>query len=258
MFSELVTGNYFSTLRLKPATGRFLLPDEDTTSGGARGCSHELRDLAIALRRDGGHYWEKPASESRCLYRHRSRSAPFHWSEWNFGPDLWVPATMAEQLLPNEMQGALAAGAGLLIVVGIVLLIACSNVANLLLARSAARQQEMAVRLAMGASRHVLVCQLLTESVLLGLLSGAAGIFIAYAGLHLLFGALPSSANFVTPKLDTTVFAFALAVFLATGFLFGTIPHSRLPVPAWRKRSRKKLARRAEAGKRLPSQTFCW
>src|SRR6185312_14190445 len=48
--------------------------------------------------------------------------------------------------------------------------------------------------------------------------------FMAYAGLHLLFGALPSSANFVTPKVDTTVFAFALVVSLATGFLFGTIP----------------------------------
>jgi predicted permease len=118
----------------------------------------------------------------------------------------------------------LAAGAGLLIVVGIVLLIACSNVANLLLARSAARQQEMAVRLAMGASRHRLVRQLLTESVLLGFLSGVVGVFIAYTGLQLLFGALPASANFVTPKLDTTVFVFALVVSLATGFLFGTIP----------------------------------
>ena len=118
----------------------------------------------------------------------------------------------------------LFAGAGLLIVVGIVLLIACSNVANLLLARSAARQQEMAVRLAMGASRRRLVRQLLTESVLLGVLSGAGGLSIGYAGLRLLFSALPSSATFVQPKLDATVFAFALLISLATGLLFGIIP----------------------------------
>jgi len=118
----------------------------------------------------------------------------------------------------------LFAGAGLLIVVGIVLLIACSNVANLLLARSAVRQQEMAVRLAMGASRSRLVRQLLTESVLLGVLSGAGGLSIAYAGLRLLFSALPSSATFVQPKLDATVFAYALLISLATGLLFGIIP----------------------------------
>ena len=114
--------------------------------------------------------------------------------------------------------------AALFIVVGIVLLIACSNVANLLLARSAARQQEMAVRLAMGASRPRLIRQLLTESVLLGILSGAVGLLLACGGLSFLFGRLPGWANFPTPKLDVTVFAFVLFISLATGFLFGTIP----------------------------------
>ncbi|MBV9035312.1 MAG: ABC transporter permease, partial [Acidobacteriaceae bacterium] len=292
MFSELVTGNYFSTLDLKPATGRFFWPDEDTTPG-----AHPVAVMNYGT-------WQSRFGGAADIIGKTLRLnhvdfivigvAPPHFIGVNgiFGPDVWVPATMAEQLLPNEMQGAFsdrgkaffqgvgrlnpgislaqaqanvttvaadlareyptsdeghaamvmpvrdvllantgssstqifAASAGLLIVVGIVLLIACSNVANLLLARSAARQQEMAVRLALGASRRALVRQLLTESVLLGLLSGVAGLCIADAGLHLLFGALPSSANFVTPKLDATVFVFALVVSLVTGFLFGTVP----------------------------------
>ena len=80
------------------------------------------------------------------------------------------------------------------------------------------------MRVAMGASRQRLVRQLLTESVLLGLLSGAVGMFVGYAGLQFLFGTLPGAANFVTPKLDATVFGFALLISLATGFVFGTIP----------------------------------
>ena len=81
--------------------------------------------------------------------------------------------------------------------------------------RSAWRWEQAAARL---------VRQLLTESVFLGFLSGVLGLFIAYAGLQLLFGALPSSANFIAPKLDATVFVFALVISLATGFLFGAIP----------------------------------
>ena len=133
---------------------------------------------------------------------------------------------LSEVILPGGASTSpmLFASAALLIVVGIVLLIACSNVANLLLARSAARHQEMAVRLAMGASRGRLVRQLLTESVLLGVLSGVAGLFLAECGLEVLFGQLPGSANFPTPKLDATVFVFTLIVSLATGFLFGAIP----------------------------------
>jgi len=112
----------------------------------------------------------------------------------------------------------------LLIVVGIVLLIACSNVANLLLARSAARQQEIAVRLAMGASRGRLIRQLLTESVLLGFLAGAVGLSIACYGIQALWSFLPSASNFIAPKLDATVFLYAAAISIVTGFLFGIIP----------------------------------
>jgi predicted permease len=97
-------------------------------------------------------------------------------------------------------------------------------VANLLLARAAARSQEIAVRLAMGASRRRLVRQLLTESVLLGCLSGAVGLLVAYAALKALFGMLPSASNFITPKFDATVFIFASVISLVTGVLFGIIP----------------------------------
>jgi predicted permease len=114
-------------------------------------------------------------------------------------------------------------------VVGLLLLITCANVANLLLARSHTRERELAVKLALGAGKHRLIRQMLTESVLLGLTGGALGIGMAYWGSRSLLALMARGRNPVSLNVhpDLTLLAFVLAVSLLTALVFGIMPALR-------------------------------
>jgi putative ABC transport system permease protein len=142
----------------------------------------------------------------------------FHETNKGWDARLW---TLHERLV-REVKPSLLA---LLGAVGLVLLIACANVANLLLARSAARQKEIAIRAAMGASRTRVLRQMLTESILLSVIGGIAGLVLSIWLTDLLMSIVPEGAP--RPEnvgIDYRVLTFALGVSALTGILFGIVP----------------------------------
>ncbi len=134
-----------------------------------------------------------------------------------------LPASRGRSFLREQFQKPLIV---LMCVVGAVLLIACANLAGLLVARAAGRQKEIAIRLAMGASRSRIVRQLLVESLLLSITGGVAGLLLAMGMTHLLIGFIPTGttplALSATP--DWRILIFDLTVSLIAGMLFGLVP----------------------------------
>lgn len=161
------------------------------------------------------------------------------WMQYDAGyPSNWMPQVM--QSLPQQVIVVVPAGSGvgtmkeqygrslqiLLAVCGLVLLIACANVANLLLARSVARRAQTAIRLAMGASRVQIVRQALIESVLLSIAGGIAGLFVSIGAAHLLLRLAFAGTSFLPIETHPSpmVLGFAFGLALVTGIVFGAAP----------------------------------
>jgi predicted permease len=173
-------------------------------------------ELAVIARLKAGIGIEQAQAAMDLVTRHAEEKDP-QWKGW-FNTRI-VPLT---RQIVGETERPLQLMLG---AVGIVLLIACSNVANLLLARSLGRQKEFTLRAALGADRSRLIRQLLTESLLIAGIAGAAGIVIAKAGIYFVKTFGPSNIPRLREvTLDLPVLSFTVAVSLVTGMLFGLVP----------------------------------
>jgi predicted permease len=291
--NAIVSGNFFSGLRIQPVLGRGFRPDEDAVTG---------RDSVVVI---GYQMWDREFARDRSVLGRQVRIngadftvigvAPesFTGTQAWINPDVYIPMHSYQQAVPGGsadyltsrnnrsliLLGRLSPGASvsgaqaelrtiarglatqypdtnkdrtatvldylsarfansttdatlaltLLGITGLVLLIACANVANLLLARGTGRAKEIAIRMAIGASRPALVRQLLTESLLLAVLGGIAGIGVGYLGVMFL-QAIPVPSDFpiyLGMQMDTRLLVFSLIVSLATGLVFGLVPALR-------------------------------
>lgn len=291
IWGQVVSGNYFDVVQVKPILGRAFTAEEDSALGG-----HPVVVLSHSL-------WERRfASDPNIVgktLRLNNRQyqvigvtpQSFKGTKFGLSLDFWAPMAMSEELRgsagllaerdshwmnvigrlkpgvslsqASAEVGAIAtrlnqtypdsratstqakvlteldgrwdeaavviksAGFVAMAIVGLVLLIACANVANLLLARAAVRRKEIGIRLALGASRGRLVRQLLTESLLLSLVGGALGLLVAHWMTNLMQGFIPVlQYNIVNDffALDSRALVFTAVVSIVTGIIFGLAP----------------------------------
>jgi putative ABC transport system permease protein len=212
-------GRGFTLIGILPAEFR-LIPSTDlwmpVSEYGDDLTSHLHHEFHILARMKPGIRISEAQAELMTLNRQEEQAFPDTHRNWGV------------LVLPMENPSAVKMRVALLVLfgaVGLVLLVACANIVNLLLARNAVRQKEVALRVVLGASRSRLLAQLLTESVLLSLLGGALGVLLAAAGLRALGAFVPADlADVKETGLNIPVLGFTLAVSFLAGIICGLIP----------------------------------